>query len=61
VTRRLKAVILNQKEADIARQRRDKYFSAGTNKEATMEELVEAVFFLFGPLQDCSEDRAHIR
>jgi hypothetical protein len=44
VTGRLKAGIVEKEEMAIARQRRGKQFCAGTNKHATVEELVEAVF-----------------
>jgi hypothetical protein len=44
VTLRLKARILEIEEAAVARQRRLKQVSSATNKHATTEELLEAVF-----------------
>jgi hypothetical protein len=41
---RLKAGIVEWVEAAIARQRRGEDVSAATNKHATIEELLEAVF-----------------
>jgi hypothetical protein len=43
-TRRVKAVIVPQEEAAIIRQRRGKHVSAAANQNATIEELLEAVF-----------------
>jgi hypothetical protein len=44
MTLRLKARVVKQEEASVARQQRGKYVSVTTNKRATIEELLQAVF-----------------
>jgi hypothetical protein len=44
VTSRLKAGIVEQEEADIARQRLGKHISAANNQQAKIQELLEAMF-----------------